>query len=416
MVSTLACPDTTPPTVAMIAPTNGSTVTGMVTAAANATDSGGVARVEFLRDGVLLGSDTSAPYSTALNTTTVANGSHTFGARAYDSVGNVGNATNITVTVSNTTSSSAGVVTQTIANGSTITDLVNWRAVYDANADKIEDDPGSIQFLIDGNQVLSELNPPFGDSFADGSITVANGSHTFQVRALNDTGTLLASNTVTATVNKTTTPPPPPPTGVYPDASNTGVPSGTNLTAYTGSTNITTANTVIDGKTIGSCITVSASNVTIRNTKISCSNAYRAVQVSGGSVTIEDSEIDCKGTNNDGLGNSGYTLRRVDLSGCENGMNVAGNVTVEDSYIHDLTTANGAHTDGAQFNQGASNITFRHNTINPTNGTGATSCIIMWDEGNPQNSNVLITDNRLLGAGTAFAIYTPRQGRSATSV
>ena len=415
MVSTLACPDTTPPTVAMSSPTNGSTVTGTISASASATDSGGVTRVDFLRDGVSLGSDTSSPYSIPLNTTTVANGSHTLGARAYDSAGNVGNAT-VTVTVSNTASpSSTGSVTQTIANGSTITDLVDWRAVYDRNGDKVEDDPGSIQFLIDGKQVLSEINPPFGDSFADGSITTTNGTHAFEVRALDDTGTLLATNTVTATVNKTTTPPPPPPpppTGGYPDASNTGVPSGTNLTAYTGPTNITTANTVIDGKTIGSCITVSASNVTIRNTKISCSNAYRAVQVSGGSVTIEDSEIDCKGTNNDGLGNSGYTLRRVDLSGCENGMNVAGNVTVEDSYIHDLTTANGAHTDGAQFNQGASNITFRHNTINTVgsgSGTG-TSCIIMWDEGNPQNSNVLITGNLLIGTKVAFTIYTPRQG------
>ena len=160
MVSTLACPDTTPPTVAMTSPTNGSTVTGTVNASANATDNVGVTRVEFFRDGVSLGSDTSSPYSIALNTTTVANGSHTFGARAYDSAGNVGNATNVTVTVSNTTPpSSTGAVTQTIANGSTIADLINWRAVYDANGDKVEDDPGSIEFLIDGNQVLSEINP-----------------------------------------------------------------------------------------------------------------------------------------------------------------------------------------------------------------------------------------------------------------
>ena len=63
-----------------------------------------------------------------------------------------------------------------------------------------EDDPGSIQFLVDGKQVLSEINAPFGDTFAIGSITVGNGQHTFQVRALNDSGTLLATNTVTATI------------------------------------------------------------------------------------------------------------------------------------------------------------------------------------------------------------------------
>ena len=38
--------------------------------------------------------------------------------------------------------SSTGSVTQTIANGTTITNLVNWRAVYDKNGDKVEDDPG----------------------------------------------------------------------------------------------------------------------------------------------------------------------------------------------------------------------------------------------------------------------------------
>ena len=41
---------------------------------------------------------------------------------------------------------------------------MNWHAVYDANGDKVEDDPGSVQFLVDGTQVLSELNPPFGDT------------------------------------------------------------------------------------------------------------------------------------------------------------------------------------------------------------------------------------------------------------
>jgi hypothetical protein len=48
------------------------------------------------------GQDTTSPYSTSLNTTTVTNGSHTLGARAYDAAGNTGNATNATVTVLNT--------------------------------------------------------------------------------------------------------------------------------------------------------------------------------------------------------------------------------------------------------------------------------------------------------------------------
>ena len=89
--------------------------------------------------------------------------------------------------------------------------LANWRAVYDANGDDVEDDPGSIEFLRRRQARAQREQPPFGDSFADGSITVSNGQHTFQVRALNDSGTLLATNTVTATIGTGTPPPPPPP-------------------------------------------------------------------------------------------------------------------------------------------------------------------------------------------------------------
>ena len=76
-------------------------MTGTITETVNATDNVGVTKVEFLRDGVMYGSDTTAPYSTSVNTTTVSNGSHTFGARAYDAAGNMGTAANVTATVSN---------------------------------------------------------------------------------------------------------------------------------------------------------------------------------------------------------------------------------------------------------------------------------------------------------------------------
>ena len=72
MVSTLPCTDTTAPTATMTSPANGSKVTGTINAAANATDNVGVTRVEFFRDGVSIGSDTTSPYSIAFNTATIA--------------------------------------------------------------------------------------------------------------------------------------------------------------------------------------------------------------------------------------------------------------------------------------------------------------------------------------------------------
>ena len=85
---------------------------------------------------------------------------------------------------------------------------MSWYAVYDANGDKVEDDPGSVEWRIDGNLVRTEVDVPFGDdaSFWP-STSVANGTHTFEVRAVNGAGTVLAKNTVTATVANTTTPP-----------------------------------------------------------------------------------------------------------------------------------------------------------------------------------------------------------------
>ena len=170
--------------------------------------------IQFLVDGNQVLSEINPPFGDtfANGTITVSNGQHTFQVRALNDSGTLLATNTITATIGTGTPpppppSSTGAVTQTIANGSTVANLVNWRAVYDKNGDGTEDDPGSIQFLVDGNQVLSEINPPFGDTFANGTITVSNGQHTFQVRALNDTSTLLATNTVTATVNNQATPP-----------------------------------------------------------------------------------------------------------------------------------------------------------------------------------------------------------------
>jgi chitodextrinase len=101
-LTTTAC-DTTAPSVTLIAPSNGATVSGNVTVSATATDNVGVSGVQFKLDGTNLGNeDTSSPYSLSWNTTSVANGSHTLTAIARDAAGNTTTATSVTVTVSNT--------------------------------------------------------------------------------------------------------------------------------------------------------------------------------------------------------------------------------------------------------------------------------------------------------------------------
>ncbi|HEY5877444.1 MAG TPA: Ig-like domain-containing protein [Nakamurella sp.] len=98
--------DGTPPTVSITAPTAGATVSGTVTAAADAADNVGVTSVQFQVDGANVGAaDPSAPYSAQWDTTAVANGAHTIRAIARDAAGNTATSTVVGVTVSNSAGS-----------------------------------------------------------------------------------------------------------------------------------------------------------------------------------------------------------------------------------------------------------------------------------------------------------------------
>lgn len=232
------------------------------------------------------------------------------------------------------------------------------------------------------------------------------------------------SPTPTPTPTPSPTPTTPPPSGAFPDASNTGVPAGTTLTAYTGPSNITVAGTVIDGKTLG-CIEVSAPGVTIRNSRISCRPSYAVVSVddrvlySKAPLLLEDVEIDCQNGPGHGVGEAHVTARRVNVHGCENGFDANQSITVEDSYIHDLWNGGDAHMDGIQLSshwngsayvQGSLNVTIRHNTIFGVDPSGAlgTSAIIS----NPKGDANIIIDGNLLGGG-AYTLYCDYSAKGA---
>jgi subtilisin family serine protease/PKD repeat protein len=93
--------DNTAPTATLTAPAPGTTVLGTVNVTADASDNVGVTRVSFFVNGAFLGTDTTAPYELAWNTTLGGNGSHALVAKAYDAGGNVGSSAPVTVTVNN---------------------------------------------------------------------------------------------------------------------------------------------------------------------------------------------------------------------------------------------------------------------------------------------------------------------------
>src|SRR5262249_12155589 len=120
--------DTTPPSVTLTSPTDGATVSGVISIDASASDDVGVAGVEFFLDGTSLGApDTTAPYSVSWNTAAASNGSHVLTARAYDTGGNAATSAAVTVTVANAAPS--GLVLALGFNegtGTTVTDLSGY--------------------------------------------------------------------------------------------------------------------------------------------------------------------------------------------------------------------------------------------------------------------------------------------------
>jgi len=178
----------------------------------------------------------------------------------------------------------------------------------------------------------------------------------------------------------------------YPDATNTGVPAGATLT-NSGCITVNTAGAVIQNLNIVDCnITVNANNVTIRNVRISgCT--YYPIDYSGRTgLVVEDTTIamDCD-VATAALSFDNYIARRINVSGTADGFKANGNVTIEDSYIHDLAVTQDSHNDGIQ-TTGGSGVTVRHNTCKMA-GQGV--CI----QFGPSDSGWLVTNNLFNGEG-----------------
>src|SRR5207302_297646 len=178
--------DTTPPTVSITSPANGATVSSTVTVSATASDNVGVAGVQFQLDGANLGAeDTTAPYSVAWDTTTVANGSHTLTARARDAAGNVATSTAVTVTVSNDTTAPTVAITSP-NSGATVSGVITLTASATDNVGVV-----GVQFLVDGVELARDTTAPYEATFD--TRAVANGAHTLQARAWDAVGNIGAS-------------------------------------------------------------------------------------------------------------------------------------------------------------------------------------------------------------------------------
>jgi hypothetical protein len=208
--------------------------------------------------------------------------------------------------------------------------------------------------------------------------------------------------------------PPVPPVrkGGKPGTSNTGVPAGTKLTVVTGTQTYSKANQVISGLDIHGFVQIHAKNVTIKNSIIRggsnppCNSAV--VNISdGGSATIEDSEIDPSDPSPclDGIWAANAKLLRMNIHGAVDGVKAFDNVTIEDSYLHDMSWfasdpnqgGGPTHNDAVQTFEGNSHITLRHNTMSP--GAKGNAAYQVSQDGGKVATDLHIDGNWLDGGG-----------------
>jgi hypothetical protein len=202
--------------------------------------------------------------------------------------------------------------------------------------------------------------------------------------------------------------------GGKPGLTNTGVPAGTKLTVVVGDQAYDTPNQVISGLDIHGFVQIRAKNVTIKNSIIRggsnppCNSAVVWIRAdSSASATIEDTEIAPSHPSPclDGVWATNAKLIRMNIHGAVDGVKAYDNVTLEDSYVHDLSwfasdpnQGGGAtHNDDVQTYEGNEHIVLRHNTMSP--GPKGNAAYQVTQDGGKVSTDLHIEDNWLDGGG-----------------
>ncbi|MBK6849445.1 MAG: hypothetical protein IPG96_18610 [Proteobacteria bacterium] len=207
--------DKTAPTVALINPAAGTTITAPQTTniTATATDNLAVIKVEFY-DGVrLLGTVATSPYSWAWVVSGAAdNGTHVLTAKAIDADGNSATSTPLTVTVNivSTDTTAPTVALTATPPGPSYTGTQNVTVRFAATA---TDEVGVTRVeFYDGTTMVGtpDASRPYGRNWVLTPATV-QGSHTLTAKAFDAAGNSATSRPIVVTVNITaggdTTPP-----------------------------------------------------------------------------------------------------------------------------------------------------------------------------------------------------------------
>jgi hypothetical protein len=149
--------------------------------------------------------------------------------------------------------------------------------------------------------------------------------------------------------------------GCWPGEHNTGVPAGTELTAYDGPCTITEDGTTIDAKRIECDLRIRAADVVVSRSRIMGSIATDE-ESEGFSFRISDSEVDVGDRAGTGVGAVNFVAARVRVRGGNRSMHCWHDCTITDSYVYGQfrDPSGTAHESGMRMGARA---TIRHNTI-----------------------------------------------------
>jgi Bacterial Ig domain len=187
-------PPDTPPAVTVTAPSEGATVSGIVTVEASASDDVGVTQVAFSVDGSSIGTDTNGVdgWSASWDTRTALDGAHTITATATDTKGQTQKDSNA-VSADNTPPLVA--VSSPLA-GATVSGTIPVETTASDNQAV-----ASVRFFVDGSSIGTDTSASGGWSVSWNTTTVADGAHKLTATARDGAGNATTSAPVVVTVD-----------------------------------------------------------------------------------------------------------------------------------------------------------------------------------------------------------------------
>ena len=183
----------------------GATVSGTaVRLAASAIDDGRVAKVEFLVDGVVKATDTTAPFEATWDSTTATKGTHQLIARATDDAGHLPSDSQEGPFIVDNTAGPTGSLTAPAAGAVVSGSAVTLSASAAGNGDAVK----QVEFLVDGDRVgAPDTTSPYSITWntLDPLSPTFDGDHQVQALITETSGQQFRTPATTVTVDNRTT-------------------------------------------------------------------------------------------------------------------------------------------------------------------------------------------------------------------